>query len=389
MINDVLKLFNQTFGANATICSQAPGRLEILGNHTDYNEGFVLSTAVDCYTFIAIKEIPGDTCKVISPEIEKEIRTFSLNQIADHAESQDWLNYIKGTVKEFQKRGMQVPAFEAAILSTVPLSAGMSSSASLEIALLQRLHEVLDLEKDINEMARIGQGCENNFIGANTGLMDQFSSLAGQKDSFVLSEYRNLTVKAVPVPKNISLVVFNSGVKHDLSQEYNERRLQCEESVKILKQFYPDIQSLRDINLQQLEAQIINFPEEVYRRALHVVGENDRVHKALNCLEQKDVEGFAELLFDSHKSSIDNFENSCQELDFLVNIAQSSSLCYGARISGGGFGGISIHLVESHRAEDYQQFVQSTFKNHYGFTPDSFICQSAQGAYSEKLVELV
>lgn len=140
--------------------------------------------------------------------------------------------------------------------------------------------------------------------------------------------------------------------------------------------------------MMQLEAQVINFPEEVYKRALHVVGENERVHKALNCLDQQNVEGFAELLFESHNSSINNFENSCKELDFLINIAQSSNLCYGARLSGGGFGGISIHLVESKRAADYQKFVQNTFKNHYGFTPDSFICQSAQGAYSEKIMEL-
>lgn len=219
MKDDVLKLFNKTFDADAMIYSQAPGRLEILGNHTDYNEGFVLSTAVDCYTFIALREIPGETCRVISPGIEKDVRTFSINKIGDRAESQDWLNYIKGTIKEFQKRGIQVPAFEAAIESTVPLSAGMSSSASLEVALIQAFYELLELDKKIDTMARIGQGCENNFIGANTGLMDQFSSLAGEKDCFVLSEYRNLTANIVPVPKNISLVVFNSGVKHDLSQE--------------------------------------------------------------------------------------------------------------------------------------------------------------------------
>ena len=389
MKNDVIKLFKQTFGNEGEIFSQAPGRLEILGNHTDYNEGFVLSTAVDCYTFIALKKVPGDICRIISPGIEKDIRTFSIKKLDDRAKSQDWLKYIKGTAKEFEKRHYQLPAFEAAILSNVPLSAGMSSSASLEVALIKGFCELLEQDLSLSEMAKIGQGCENNYIGANTGLMDQFSSLAGKKDSFVLSEYRELTINEVPVPANISLVVFNSGVKHDLSQEYNERRSQCEESVKILQQFYPDIKSLRDISMNQLEAQAINFPEEVYKRALHVVGENERVHKALSCLEQKDVENFADLLFQSHNSSINNFENSCKELDFLVDVARSSNLCYGARLSGGGFGGISIHLVESARAENYQRFVQSTFKNQYGFMPDSFICQSAQGAYSEKIMELV
>ena len=385
MKDDVLRLFTETFASEATVYSQAPGRLEILGNHTDYNEGYVLSTAVDCYTFIALKPVTGNTCRVISPGIAETVRDFSVNEIGETAIDKDWLNYLKGTLRELQKRGHKLPAFEAAILSTVPLSAGMSSSASLEIALIQSFYQLLELPVDISEMARIGQGCENNYIGANTGLMDQFSSLAGQKDSFVLSEYRHLNVQTVPVPQNISLVVFNSGVKHDLSKEYNERRSQCEESVEILKQFYPDIQSLRDINLEQLAAQEANFPEEVYKRALHVVGENTRVHQALDCFKEKDVEGFAQLLFESHESSINNFENSCSELDFLVDIAHSSNLCYGARLSGGGFGGISIHLVESRRAENYQSFVQKTFKNRYGFTPDSFICQSAQGAFAETI----
>ena len=201
----------------------------------------------------------------------------------------------------------------------------MSSSASLEVALIKALYELLDLQTNINKMAKIGQGCENNFIGANTGLMDQFSSLAGQKDCFVLSEYRGFTVHKIPVPQNISLVVFNSGVKHDLSQEYNERREQCEEAVKNLKQFYPDIKALRDVSLKQLQDQVINLSDDVYKRALHIVGENERVHQALECLDKSDIAAFAELLFESHKSSKNNFENSCKELDFLVEIAQTSN----------------------------------------------------------------
>jgi len=385
MIEELLQLFKNTYGKTAEVFSQAPGRLEILGNHTDYNEGFVLSMAVDSYTYLALRKTEGDHCKIISPNLEKKVRLFSLNDLSDHASNDDWLNYIKGTLREFQKRDYPLPNFEAAILSTIPLSAGMSSSASLEMALVKGLCRLINLEINTSEMAKIGQGCENNYIGANTGLMDQFTSLAGQKDCFVLSEYRNFTLKTVPIPEGISLVVFNSGIKHDLSVEYNERRKQCDEAVKILKKVIPNILSLRDVSLEQLKNNTSHFHEDVYKRALHIVEENDRVHKALTYLENKDLTSFGKLLYDSHESSIHNFENSCDELNFLVAFAKNSPLCLGSRLSGSGFGGISIHLIESHHSEEYQHLVQSSFKNKYGYLPDSIICQSSQGAFSKNL----
>lgn len=386
MVKELLQLFKNTYGKTAEIFSQAPGRLEILGNHTDYNEGFVLSMAVNCHTFLALRKIEGDHCKIISPKIENEIRLFNLNDLSDHASNHDWINYIKGVLREFQKKGYPLPAFEAAILSTLPLSAGMSSSASLEMALVKGFSKLVDLDIQLIEMAQIGQSCENNYIGANTGLMDQFTSLAGRKDCFVLSEYRNFSVKTVPIPENMSLLVFNSGIKHDLSVEYNERRQQCNESVKILKKTIPNILSLRDVSLQQLETNKCYLDEDVYRRALHVVEENNRVHKALSYLEKKDLKSFGQLLFKSHQSSIHNFENSCNELNFLVDTAVSSPLCLGARLSGGGFGGISIHLIENQFSREYQTLVQNTFEKKYGYVPDSFICQSSQGAFSQKLM---
>ena len=385
MRDHTLSLFESTFGARAKAYAQAPGRLEILGNHTDYNEGFVLSTAIDRFTYIALRECEATTCRVISPGVEKSVRSFDLNELEERPQKKDWLNYVKGIVREFKKRDFEVRGFEAAILSSIPLSAGMSSSASLEVAIIKGLCELMDFEIDLQEMAKMGQGCENHTIGTNTGLMDQLTSLAGQKDCFVWSEYRNLEWKVVNVPKNLALVVFNSGVRHDLSQEYNERREQCETSLEILKTFYPEIQSLRDVSLEELKAQRPHFPDLFYRRALHVVEENERVSLAIESLEKKQTAEFLNLLFDSHRSSRKNFENSCAELDELVDLAQRSPSCYGARLSGGGFGGISIHLVDRSEAEAYQDWLKEAFEKVYGFVPEAFICQSAQGSLSEKI----
>ena len=386
MKSKVLQLFKETYKIDASFFSKAPGRLEILGNHTDYNEGFVLSTAVNCYTYIALRVVEGNICKVFSPQVEDKIRSFDLQVITDKATDKDWLNYIKGVVREFQKRSHNLPAFEAAIYSNVPLSAGMSSSASLEMALTSCFYKVLGLKSDIGEMARIGQGCENNYIGANTGLMDQFTSLSGQEGHFVLSEYRDLSIETVKVPENISLIVFNSGVKHDLSEEYNERREQCEKAVEILKSSNPEIEALRDVNPTQLQAAQEFLPVDTFKRALHVVGENHRVKESLERLSQNNIETFGKLLFESHESSMENFENSCDELDFLVKIAQDSELCYGARLSGGGFGGISIHLVKNESVEEYKKEVIDKFHGKFGCKPEVFICQSSNGATTEELI---
>ena len=377
-------IFENIFNAKPQFIAIAPGRLEILGNHTDYNEGYVLSAAVDSYTSIALKLSKEDCCRIVSPQIQKEVRDFSLKDIQNPLPAGDWTNYIRGVICEFQKRGFELSPFDAAISSTVPLSAGMSSSAALEMALVSGLCELFNIELNLTEKAKIGQGCENNYIGANTGLMDQFSSLAGKKGQLVLSEYRNHTVNTIPIPEGYSLAVFNSGVKHDLSQEYNERREQCEKAVALLKEAYPHISSLRDVSFEDLMAEKDRLPEVVYRRALHVVGENSRVLQAVALLRENDIESFGKLLFESQQSSIDNFENSCTELDFLYRLAKKSDLCLGARLSGGGFGGISIHLLKSTDIDTYVDYIHSQFNEEYSRIPETYFCTCADGATAKR-----
>ena len=380
MENQIVEFFKETFNKQAQVVSKAPGRLEVLGNHTDYNEGYVLSVAVDSYTSIALAASSSLECRVFSPDIEDRIRTFSLDQISKPRPEGDWTNYIRGVICEFHKLNLEIKGFDAVIQSTVPFSAGMSSSASFEMALVSGLCKLFDIELSLIEQAKIGQGCENNYIGANTGLMDQFTSLAGKSNHLVLSEYRQHSINTIHIPAGYTFAVFNSGVQHDLSLEYNERRVQCEKAVKLLKESYPEIHSLRDISLEQLKKYEEKMPKTLFKRALHIVGENDRVHKAVECLKNNEIDEFGQLLFDSHKSSIENFENSCDELDFLIALAEGSHLCLGARLSGGGFGGISIHLVKVDQVEHYIDIIQHAFKKEYGTAPQTFICKSADGA---------
>ena len=261
----------------------------------------------------------------------------------------------------------------------------MSSSASLEMTLVTGLDELYSLGLTNKEKALVGQACENNYIGANTGLMDQLTSLSGQEGQLVISEYRDITVNHTPLPTELALVVLNSHVAHDLSLEYNERREQCENAVATLQKFKPEIKALRDVDLDFLLSHKNDLAENDYKRALHVVGENSRVHQAQEFLKNADYAAFGQLLFESHQSSMDNFENSCPELDSLIEIAKASSLCFGARLSGGGFGGISIHLVKSSDAEQYAKEAALAYKEKSGKEIQTIICQAAQGALTKKI----
>jgi galactokinase len=377
---NTLELFEHTYNTQAEVIAKAPGRLEILGNHTDYNEGLVLSVAVDCHTEIAFREIEGTECKIYSPVINDGIRSFNLHDIDQPLEGKDWTNYIRGVIRELQKRDFQTKPFEAVITSTIPISAGMSSSASIEMALISGLCELFDFDIDLIEKARIGQGCENNYIGANTGLLDQLSSLAGKENHLIVSEYRHLNIDHTPIPSELTLVVVDSGVKHDLSCEYNERREMCEEARDKLKAAHPEIKALRDVSTTMLEAHKEHLSENAYKRARHITEENERVKLARQLLEKNKLTEFGQLLYDSHESSINNFENSCEELDFLVKVSKESGMCLGARLSGGGFGGISIHLIKSELSSKYVQFIKAAFEKRYKRIPEAYICRSADAA---------
>lgn len=380
IITSLRQGFQESFGIFPEILSSAPGRLEILGNHTDYNEGTVLSVAVDRAMHIAASPASGSSrlCRVIDL-VSDSRRSFDLHAL-EHPRKGDWCNYIKGLIVELHRRGIRVPAFDAVLYGTVPLSAGMSSSAALEMAMLLVLLKLAGSELPWLECAKIGQACENHYVGANTGLLDQVSSLKGKKGNLIYSDFRNYTVDNVPIPEGTAFVVANSMVKHNLTNEYNERREACEEAVRILAGTYPGIKALRDVTLQQLAGAETLLPPVVFRRALHVVGEIDRVEKGREALRKGDLAGFGKRMQESHQSSMENFENSCPEIDRLVAIGQTLPGYLGARISGGGFGGISVHLVQSPFAENYQNALEKAYLEQSGIQTATMLCQAGDGA---------
>jgi galactokinase len=285
-------------------------------------------------------------------------------------------------LNELRKRGFKPFAFNAALESHVPLSAGMSSSAALEVACGLAFTAFAGFDISKAELARAGQGVENNFLGLKTGLLDQFSSLFGKKDSIIMSDFRTVEVLGThELPPGYCFTVINSMKKHTLvDSDYNIRREDCESAAAKLAAIYPGAKTLRDITPEQLAAAKDRLEEREFRRAAHVVEECFRVKEAARLLAAGDVTGFGQLLFDSHASSIHNFENSTAELDILVDIARHDGACLGARLSGGGFGGITIHLVKEADAPQYARRVKAEYLKRTGIEAEVFICSLGDGA---------
>ena len=407
MKDRVAQGFATEYGREPEVVTRAPGRLEILGNHTDYNEGVVLSVAVDRNTWVAAAPAPGRDCRLKDLR-DGSSRTFSLDRL-DGPEPGDWANYVKGIVVELRKRGIEIDAFDAVLCSTVPMSAGMSSSAALEMSMCKAIGRLRELDLAWTEWARIGQGSENNYVGARTGLLDQFSSLMGKAGQLVFSDFRSLEVSNVPLPGGTSLVVANCMVKHELTNEYNERRSRCEEALAFLQQRSPGISAtagrrytqsdrtsdsagphplsseshigaLRDVSREQLEACRGEMDILPWRRAMHVVGENERVFAGIRALQDDDLATFGRLMVESQESSRLNFENSCTELDILVELGSSLPGFIGARLSGGGFGGITVHLVEAAEAETYSHRLATAYESRTDIKPEVMICRAGDGA---------
>jgi len=372
--------FERHFGIKASVLARAPGRLEILGNHTDYNEGLTLSAAVGQITEFAIAPRSGRICKLKGFNNDSEVE-FDLDQL-DRPHPGDWSNYIKGVISELRKRNLDVGAFAAAVYSTIPMAAGMSSSAALEVSAGFAFSKLFNIRLSNTEWAKVGQGVENHYMGLKSGLLDQFSSIFGQEDALIYSDFRtNEVLKTVAMPHGYMIVVANSMVKHTLvDSEYNARRRSCEKVVAELQKVDPKIKALRDVSMNFLDRHKNLLDHQDYLKAKHVVGEDERVIRGVELLGSNDIRAFGQLMFESHESSKRNFENSCEELDILVELAHAIPGCLGARLSGGGFGGISIHLVEAAQADAYCRRLTEAYKLKTGKLIDTIQCRIGAGA---------
>lgn len=354
--------------------SYAPGRVELLGNHTDYNEGVVLSAAIDrgvTLTGEATNSSRVTLCSsTLGATFEADLATLAPSK--DH----EWANYLLGVLDVFQKSGLPVGGFSAQIQSDLPLGAGLSSSAALEVSTAMLLQKLFGLNLDRLQVAKMCRRAENEFVGVNCGLLDQASSAFGKKGHAIFLDCRAETVETIPFPDGVELLITQCGVAHRLSGgEYNERRLQCFDAAARL-----GAKALRDVTSAQLEAGKANLPELSYKRAAHVVGENERVLRGIEFLKSGDVKGFGELMFASHESSRHNFENSTPELDALVDISRGLPGVLGSRLTGGGFGGATVTLIERDKAAAITDALVSKYLVQTGHMPTAHLCEIADGA---------
>jgi galactokinase len=370
--------FRSIFGADPRLY-QAPGRVNLIGEHTDYNEGFVLPAAVGMHCWIAANS-RADQKLVIESDAYGESREFDLARNG-LALTHTWSDYPAGVALYLQGAGFQLRGVNLLIESEIPIGAGLSSSAAIEIATACALLDLSDCPIDRIQIARLCQKAENEFVGARCGIMDQFVSLHGELGHALLLDCRSLEYELLPVPETAKLVICNTMVKHQLaSNEYNRRRAECEEALRVLSTRIPGLRALRDVTLEQLEKQRSTLPEILWRRAYHVVSENGRVLEAAAALRNGNVEQFGRRMNESHDSLRDFYQVSCPELDLMVELAQRQQGTYGARMTGGGFGGCTINLVEAEHAEKFRLQVAREYQNAMRLSPEIYICSPADGA---------
>ncbi len=369
--------FKKRFGAGAQLYA-SPGRVNLIGEHTDYNLGFVLPAAIDKNIYVAIKPNGATNSRLYSYDYEMEV---SVDMNGEKPEQQ-WACYIYGVVQEMKKRGAKIDAFDCVFGGDVPLGAGLSSSAALESAVGYALNDLYGLGFSRQELAKIGQMTEHNYIGVRCGIMDQFASLFGQKGRVIRLDCRSLEYELFPFePQGCRVVLIDSMVKHSLaSSEYNVRRSQAEAGVAVVAKHVPGIESLRDVTMEMLDTYKNEMDALSYRRCAYVIHENQRLLEGCEALKKGDYEFFGEKMFGSHEGLSREYEVSCAELDFIADIARHTDGVLGARMMGGGFGGCVINLVKESVCDAYLDDVKSRFNHQYGQTPRTISVVIGDGA---------
>jgi len=358
---------------------RAPGRVNLIGEHTDYNDGFVMPAALDFSTWVRVSPLEQRKLKIFSEHFNEEVEVdLDAQRLTARRR---WSDYPIGVAVTLERAGYRLRGATLRIRSDVPIGAGLSSSAAIEVATACALVANSGLNIDPRELALICQRAENEFVGARVGIMDQFVSLFGQAQKALLLDCRSLEFKLLPLPDNVRLIICNTMVRHALaSGAYNERRAQCEEGVRHLAKFLPNVKALRDVTIEQLEQYCEGLPDVVYRRCRHVISENARVLAASEALERHDLDRFGRLMFESHVSLRDDYEVSCKELDVMVELAQRFKWVYGARMTGGGFGGCTVNLVRQEKAEEFREQVAREYEYITRLKPEIYICVAANGA---------
>ncbi|HET9056507.1 MAG TPA: galactokinase [Chitinophagaceae bacterium] len=375
---EVLKKLKE-FISGGTILVRSPGRINLIGEHTDYNEGFVLPAAIDKAAYVALTPRADNKVYLYATDLKEQYVT-DIDEIIRVNDS-NWPNYLLGVVHQFKLAGVKLQGFNAVLTSDVPIGAGLSSSAAVECAMALALNKILNADFTKLTLAKMAQKAEHDFAGVRCGIMDQFASIFGKQNHVIRLDCRSLEYQYVPFHlKGIKIVLFDTDVKHSLAaSEYNIRRTQCENGVELIKQHFPDIKSLRDVSIEMLEKYVLPVDRTIYSRCKYVVEENNRLQRACSDLSNNDILSFGKKMFETHDGLSQLYNVSCDELDFLVDSVRDESSVLGARMMGGGFGGCTINLVKENAVDALIEKVSSLYKKIMHKHLKAYIAETADG----------
>ena len=370
-------LFQQVFNNEADLCVQSPGRINIIGEHTDYNNGFVLPAAIDKKVIVGIRKREDDLI-VLYAEAFAEKKEVKIPEMKPQG---DWADYMLGVVAQLIKKNYVIGGFEILLKGDIPIGAGLSSSAAVECATIFALNELFHFGLEKMEMVQMAQMAEHEYAGVKCGIMDQFASMFGKKDHLIKLDCRSLEYEYIPFQnQDFALVLFNSNVKHALvDSEYNIRRNQCNEGVEMIRKYHPQINSLRDVDTEMVEKYIRPQDELIYRRCHYVVSENIRLLQLCEALNHNNLDNCGKLMHETHLGLSEDYEVSCPELDLLVKIAMEQPGVIGARLVGGGFGGCTINLVRKENLESVIYEVENGYKLSSGKEATTYIVNVEDG----------
>ena len=374
----VLDGFRRRYGGEPAFLARAPGRVNLIGDHTDYNDGYVLPMAIDRAVWLALRGRSDRRVVVHSLDFDEEA-SFSLDQGAAHQGG--WVEYLRGVAWALDEAGRPTAGWEGEVAGDVPVGAGLSSSAALELATARGFAAVTGVVWQPVAMARLAQRAENEWVGVSCGIMDQLISAAGVSDHALLIDCRTLETRSVPIPPSAAVIVLDTGTRRGLvDSAYNERRMQCEAAARVF-----GVAALRDVDVAAFSAREDELDATTRKRARHVVTENARTLQAAELLEHGEVEGVGALMDESHRSLRDDFEVSRPELDTMVAIARRESSCFGARMTGAGFGGCAVALVRRDAADAFARSVAHAYMEAVGIQPSVYLCVASEGASVERV----
>lgn len=380
MKNRLIEIFREKYDKEPEVLAFAPGRVNIIGEHTDYNEGFVLPAALKQGTYIAGKKIPEPIIRIYSANLDEQEEW----KTGEEKRTGGFGDYLKGILKFLPFRLSS--GFEAVIFSDLPIEAGLSSSAALEVSFIYFLMGIEGKELERLQIVKLAHRAENEFVGVQCGIMDQFISVYAQEGHFLFLDTLTTEYKHVPFPKFWTLAVVNSGIKRELSSsDYNRRREECQEALYAIKKLYPDANTLRDVTEEMLFSARNLMSETIFKRAMHIISENQRVLQMVEYLEKRDSCMIEKLMKLAHQSLTEDFEVSLPELDFLVETASSMPFVHGARLTGAGFGGSIVALVEKRREEEFLAKIREEYTKKYSIEPEIIFSPPSSGAYLQKI----